>query len=62
LQDGRADPLHQRDAAELRALVGRLIGPGDLLLTGGITLQSRDGISVDSATNSVFAMNGEGRI
>lgn len=62
LQDGRADPLHQRDAAELRALVGRLIGPGDLLLTGGITLQSRDGVSVDSATNSVFAMNPEGDI
>jgi apolipoprotein N-acyltransferase len=62
LQDGRADPVHQRDAAELRALVGRLIGPGDLLLTGGITLQSRDGVGVDSATNSVFAMNPEGRI
>lgn len=62
LQDGRTDPYFRDKAARLRARVRRLLGPNDLLLTGGITLQSRDGAKVSSATNSVFAMDAGGRI
>jgi apolipoprotein N-acyltransferase len=43
-------------------LVGLLLGPNDLLLAGGITLQSRNGVNVTSGTNSVFAMDRSGRI
>jgi apolipoprotein N-acyltransferase len=39
-----------------------MMGPADLLLTGGVTWQSRDGLDVTSATNSVFAMNRGGEI
>jgi apolipoprotein N-acyltransferase len=46
----------------LRRRVGRMMGPADLLLTGGVTWQSRDGLDVTSATNSVFAMDRTGRI
>jgi apolipoprotein N-acyltransferase len=49
-------------AAQLRKDVGEMIGPNDLLLTGGVTWQSADGSDVTSATNSVFAMNSGGRI
>ncbi len=49
-------------AAQLRKDVGSLLAPGDILLTGGVTWQSRDGTAVTSATNSVFAMDPAGRI
>ena len=62
LQDERADPYHQVRAARLRRGVGQMMGPLDLLLTGGITLQSANGVSVTSGTNSVFAMDRTGRI
>jgi apolipoprotein N-acyltransferase len=39
-----------------------MLAPGDLLLTGGVTWQSADGLEVTSATNSVFAMDATGRI
>ncbi|HEY0147914.1 MAG TPA: apolipoprotein N-acyltransferase [Allosphingosinicella sp.] len=62
LQNGLAYPRMQREAAVLRRRVGQMMGPADLLLTGGVTWQSRDGLEVTSATNSVFAMNRAGRI
>jgi apolipoprotein N-acyltransferase len=62
LQNGLAYPLYQREAAVLRRRVGRMMGPADLLLTGGVTWQSRDGLDVTSATNSVFAMDRSGAI
>ncbi|HEX8534487.1 MAG TPA: apolipoprotein N-acyltransferase [Allosphingosinicella sp.] len=62
LQDGRTDPHRQQGAAQLRRLVGLLLGPNDLLLAGGITLQSTNGVNVTSGTNSVFAMDRSGRI
>ena len=55
-------PLRPGRAARVRAKVANLLGPNDLLLTGGVTLRSRDGIDVSSATNSVFAMDPQGRI
>jgi apolipoprotein N-acyltransferase len=62
LQNGLVYPLYQREAAVLRRRVGRMMGPADLLLTGGVTWQSQDGFDVTSATNSVFAMDRTGRI
>ena len=62
LQDERRLLGHQRDAALARAQVDQVTGPGDLLLTGGITIQSTDGTSATGATNSVFAIDGFGRI
>jgi apolipoprotein N-acyltransferase len=62
LQNGLAYPLYQREAAALRRQVGRMMGPADLLLTGGVTWQSEGGLDVTSATNSVFAMDRSGRI
>jgi apolipoprotein N-acyltransferase len=62
LQNGLAYRRHRMAAAQLRRDVGEMIGPSDLLLTGGVTWQSADGSDVTSATNSVFAMNSGGRI
>ena len=45
-----------------RRQVQSLMAPNDLLLTGGITVQSRDGLRATSATNSVFALAPDGRI
>ena len=52
----------QRETALLLRDVGGMLGPGDLLLTGGITWRSRDGQEISSATNSVFAIGPGGRI
>jgi apolipoprotein N-acyltransferase len=53
---------HQRDAAATRAQVQSLLAPKDLLLAGGITVNSEDGLAATTATNSVFAMDSAGRI
>ena len=60
LEDGRPGAEHLAEAERLRAT--RALGPGDLLLTGGLGLTSRDGQTVDGATNSVYAMQPLGRI
>jgi apolipoprotein N-acyltransferase len=62
LENGLAFPPYRREAAELRREVGAMLGRGDLLLTGGVTWRSADGLEVTSATNSVFAMLPSGRI
>ena len=62
LQDERRLLGYQREAALTRAQVGSVLAPGDLLLTGGITVRSADGVSATGATNSVFAVDGSGRI
>jgi apolipoprotein N-acyltransferase len=62
LQDQRRLLDYQRDLVRTRAGVQRLLAPRDLLLTGGITVQSDDGLSASSATNSVFAIAPDGRI
>ena len=56
------DPLvDQRSAARWGSETERLratrsLAPGDLLLTGGLSLASSDGRSVDGATNSVYVL------
>jgi apolipoprotein N-acyltransferase len=62
LQDGRRDPYYQSRSQQARAKAAAMLGPGDVLLTGGVAVQSRDGIEVSSATNSVFAIDGSGRV
>ena len=49
-------------AAFQRARAASLLGPGDLLLTGGIAVRSRDGMHVDGAANSVFVIAPGGRV
>jgi apolipoprotein N-acyltransferase len=62
LEDGRRHPQIQAGIAETRARLADLLGPNDLLLAGGITVRSADGLRATAATNSVFAIDGEGRI
>ncbi len=62
LEDGRRDLYYQRRSALMRAQVAGLLGPQDLLLTGGLTLRSANGEDLSSATNSIFAMDRSGRI
>jgi len=45
-----------------RTRAASLLGPGDLLLTGGIAVASHDGSHVDGAANSVFALAPGGRV
>ena len=61
-EDGRRDPRRQEDVAFTRAQVQSLLAPGDLLLAGGITVRSADRRRATSATNSVFAVAGGGRM
>ena len=62
------DPVEdQRTGGQPLALTQRtraasVLGPGDLLLTGGIAVDSRDGIDVSGAANSVFVIAPGGRI
>ena len=46
----------------LRQRLGRAIGPNDLLLAGGVTIQSDDGADATAATNSIFALTPGGRL
>lgn len=62
LQDERRLLGYQHDVLQTRRQVQSLLGPQDLLLTGGITVGSRDGLRASSATNSVFAIAPDGRL
>jgi apolipoprotein N-acyltransferase len=61
LDDARTGE-HQAMATFQRTSAASLLGPGDLLLTGGIALASRDGRHVDGAANSVFVLGPGGRV
>jgi apolipoprotein N-acyltransferase len=62
LEDGRNLLAASEGVMITRREVQSLMAPRDLLLTGGITIQSRDGMRATSATNSVFAIAPDGRI
>lgn len=62
LEDGRRDPYYRAGALQLQRALAQLLGPRDLLLTGGVTLRSADGIDATSATNSIFAVGRDGLI
>jgi apolipoprotein N-acyltransferase len=61
LEDARTDG-HQGMALFQRDRAASLLGPGDLLLTGGIAVASHDGMSVDGAANSIFVLAPGGRV
>jgi apolipoprotein N-acyltransferase len=60
IEDGRFHGKKLAAGERLRAT--RPLGPGDVLLTGGLSLTSRDGRTVDGATNSVYVMQPLGKI
>jgi apolipoprotein N-acyltransferase len=60
LENGLAG--YEEEAAFLRRRLGAVAGPDTLLLTGGVTWRAKDGIDISSATNSVFALDGAGRV
>jgi apolipoprotein N-acyltransferase len=62
LEDERGHPVAQAEAAWTRAQVQRMLGPRDLLLTGGMRVRSSDGTRASGLTNSVYAIDGSGRI
>lgn len=61
MQDARTDGNNQFATAE-RAAITSVLGPNDLLLTGGIAIASHDGTHVSGATNSAFVLAPGGRI
>jgi apolipoprotein N-acyltransferase len=60
VEDGRAGA--QGAAAFQRMRATSVLGPNDLLLTGGLAVDSRDGQHVDRATNSIYVLGPSGRI
>lgn len=58
-QRGGTAPLLAND---LRASVTSLLGPGQLLLTGGIAVFSHDGRTVDGVSNSVYVLAPGGKV
>jgi apolipoprotein N-acyltransferase len=62
LEDQRRLPGPQIELEDTQRATASLIGPGDLLLAGGITVRSADGETASAATNSVFAIGPGGRI
>jgi apolipoprotein N-acyltransferase len=61
LEDARTDE-HRAMALFERTRAASLLGPGDLLLTGGIAVGSSDGVHVASAANSIFVIAPGGRV
>ena len=58
LADNRAIAAPSIEAERQRAT--RMLGRGDVLLTGGLAFASSDGRKVDAAANSVFALTASG--
>ena len=61
VEDARTDE-HQAMAQFQRTRAASLLGPNDTLLTGGIAIASHDGVHVDGAANSIYALAPGGRI
>ena len=61
LQDARTDG-HDQFAQYTRAQAASLLGPNDRLLTGGIAINSHDGVHLNGADNSIFVLAPGGRI
>ncbi|MEO7654229.1 MAG: apolipoprotein N-acyltransferase, partial [Sphingomicrobium sp.] len=60
LQDSRPAAAAATNAERVRATAS--LGPNDRLITGGLGVQSADGLGVDSATNSIFILAPGGAI
>ncbi len=62
VSDERRDPRAQILARFERMRAALVLGPGEMLVTGGIGLKSSTGQVLDGATNSVYAIAPGGRI
>jgi apolipoprotein N-acyltransferase len=62
LEDQLAGPDVRQGVVALRHRLGAMLAPGDLLLTGGVTRRSANGLDISGATNSIFAIDPDGRI
>ena len=60
LQDGRSEFQGAAQFERLRA--ASLLGPSDRLLTGGIALNSSDGMRIAGAENSIFVLGTGGKL
>ena len=60
VEDQRAG--YQGAAQFQRMRAASLLGPNDVLLTGGLAVESRDGLHVDRARNSIYALGPGGKI
>ena len=60
VEDQRA--AQQGFAQFQRMRAASVLGPNDVLLTGGLAVESRDGVLIDRAANSVFALSPGGKI
>jgi apolipoprotein N-acyltransferase len=60
MEDERRGGAQITEFERLRAT--RTLGPGDILLTGGLSFTSRDGQVVDGATNSVYILGTLGKV
>jgi apolipoprotein N-acyltransferase len=60
IEDGRRDAQALAEFQRVRAAAQ--LGPNDELLTGGIAINSRDGVHVGGAANSIYALGPAGRI
>jgi apolipoprotein N-acyltransferase len=61
LQDDRTGGP-QAFTQSLRANLAQLLGPSDRLLTGGTAIESRDGVHISGAENSVFVIAPGGQV
>jgi apolipoprotein N-acyltransferase len=61
VEDARTDE-HKAMAEFQRTRATRLLGPNDALLSGGIAIASKDGVHVNGAANSIFALGPGGRV
>jgi apolipoprotein N-acyltransferase len=60
VEDQRADMQGFAQFQRMRA--ASVLGLNDVLLTGGLAVESRDGVHVDRATNSIFALGPGGKV
>lgn len=60
--EGALDPFLVEEDSMLRASLSRMLGPGDMLLTGGDRLEYGANDKVVGARNAVFALGPDGRI
>jgi apolipoprotein N-acyltransferase len=61
IEDARTDE-HQAMATFERTRAASILGPQDRLLTGGIAIAAHDGVHVDGAANSIYALGQGGQI
>ena len=63
IEDGYPQDYYPRGGpAQIRRRIAGLLGPDDVVLTGGSAIQFRPDGSIASATNSVFAIDAKARI